>query len=101
MMKFFGNFIEEKADSHLHDDSLYMNRFMESGAPVLKTIDDIIDRDARINIEGRKFVFTREIVFCFAVVEKKFSIIKVFDPSVVRTNADLITFFNFTIVKIS
>ena len=61
MMKFCGNFIEEKADSHLYDDSLYLNRFMESGAPVLKTIDEIIDRDARIDIEGRNFVFTGQM----------------------------------------
>jgi hypothetical protein len=69
--------------------SSLFSKFVASMVPFIK--------QPPITIEQQKFIFKQKIVFCFAVVEKKFSIIKVFDPLVVETKNDLIKFFEFTI----
>jgi len=61
MMKFFSNFAEVKNISYLKDDTLYINRFMNSQAPVLKTVDDIIDKDRHIYFKNKVFIFTGQM----------------------------------------
>ncbi len=61
MMKFFRNFVEIRNVSYLKDDTLYINKFMNSNAPVLKTVDDIIRKDIKIVFKNRVFIFTGQM----------------------------------------
>lgn len=58
LVEFFSNFAEVKADGVEAETALYNRGFLQSDAPVLETIDYIIDRNHDIRIEGSAIVLT-------------------------------------------
>ncbi len=58
---FAKGFVEDRADNQYKDPSMFVGYWMESDAPVLKTIDVIIDRDVEIITTDKHFCFTGQM----------------------------------------
>jgi len=58
---FTKGFIEDKAENAKKDPSVFVNRWMNSDAPTLKTIDRIIDKNIKIKISKKTFCFTGQM----------------------------------------
>lgn len=60
-LQFASGFIEKDVFNVPRDPTIFTNYWMKSDAPILKTIDSIIDRDANIVIAGRSFCLTGQM----------------------------------------
>jgi NAD-dependent DNA ligase len=58
LFNFINNFSDKKASQQIYDESVFVNKWMETTAPSVETVKSVIDKDCKITIEGKSVCIT-------------------------------------------